>query len=225
MSITLGIYDFFSYIIPGFLYLYAFNEFLGILQWKHIDIASWFLPEQTPSIVLLISLLITAFIVGHIFDPIAHKFYDLLSRLQRSQSTSEKSLASIKGRYPELNVQFHPLDWSTLFVLIRLRNLEVSKFIDKFNADAIMLRNIAFSLLLLSSNYVVGFILNEQWHLFFIALLLIGLSILARSRSNDFRLRFFKHIYRTSLEYGLNLKEVIEYNKNNNRQNRRSKDK
>ena len=137
----------------------------------------------------------------------------------------KKSLVSIKGRYPELNVQFHSKDWSTLFVLIRLRNLEVSKFIDKFNADAIMLRNIAFSLLLFSINCFVGFIINKQWYFFTIAVASIVLSILARSRSNDFRLRFFKHIYRASLEYGLSVKEVIEYNKNKNQQIRKPKNK
>jgi len=223
MSITLGIYDFFSYIIPGFLYMYAFNEFLGALQWKHIDISSMISSGQTPSLIFLIPLIITAFIVGHIFDPVAHRFYDLINRFRHSESMSEKSLVSIKGRYPELNVQFRPMDWSTLFVLIRLRNLEVSKFIDKFNADAIMLRNIAFSFLLLSIDYLLGSLFNRLWYFLLVALLLIVLSVLARSRSNDFRLRFFKHIYRASLEYGLNLKEVIEYNKKENQQTQKLK--
>ena len=211
MSITLGIYDFFSYIIPGLLYLYVFNELFRILGWKYIAINSWIQSGQTPSLIFLIPLLIVVFIVGHIFDPIAHKFYGLVSRFRHSPSISAKSLASVKNRYPNLKVQFESIDWSTLFVLIRVRNLEVSKYIDKFNADAIMLRNVAFGLLLLTIDYLLEFFSNGLWDELLIALITIILSTLALSRSNHFRLRFFKQIFRASLAYGKSLEEVIEY--------------
>ena len=214
MSITLGIYDFYSYIIPGLLYLYAINEFLRAINWKFINLASWLQLGQTPNLILLIAWLIIAFIVGHIFNPLAKDLFDFVFRLRHRRGDSETSLMSIKDRYPDLKIQFGPKDWSTLFVLIRVRDLELSKFIDKFNADAIMLRNIAFGLVLLLITYFIEFFMTGAWIFLISAILALIFCSLAVSRSDDFRTRFFKHIYRASLEYGVSLKEVVEYNYN-----------
>ena len=37
MSVSLGIYDFFAYIVPGLLYLFTLNEFLQIIEGKFIN--------------------------------------------------------------------------------------------------------------------------------------------------------------------------------------------
>ena len=38
MSIAIGIYDLFSYLIPGALYLYLINDFLRVVGWQYIDL-------------------------------------------------------------------------------------------------------------------------------------------------------------------------------------------
>ena len=48
MSISLGIYDLFSYLIPGVLYLFVLNQFFRVIGWQSIDIASWLKPGQAP---------------------------------------------------------------------------------------------------------------------------------------------------------------------------------
>src|SRR5215210_814607 len=163
MSITLGIYDFFSYIIPGLLYLYVINDFLRIVRWNFVEINSWLRPDQAPNFVVLIVLLVVSFIVGHIFNPLAKELFDFVSGLSKRKGAAERSLMAITGRYPNLKIAFGPKDWSTLFVLIRLRNLDLSKFIDKFNADSLMLRNIAFALILFAVNYIVEFFVTGDW--------------------------------------------------------------
>jgi hypothetical protein len=145
---------------------------------------------------------------------LAKELFDVVSHMRNRKGTAERSLLEIIGRYPDMNIKFSPKDWSTLFVLLRIRNLELSKFIDKFNADALMLRNISFALILFTITYVVEFFITGDWAFLLTSVISLTFCILAFSRSEDFRARFFKHIYRASLEYGLSIEEVINYNKN-----------
>ena len=77
MSINLGIYDLFSFIIPGLLYLYAFNEFSRSIGWKFVDIISWAIPGQIPSLIFFIPILIGAYLAGHLLDRVSQIFFNL----------------------------------------------------------------------------------------------------------------------------------------------------
>ena len=79
MSITLGIYDFFAYLIPGLLYLFVFNEFLRSIGRSTLNIVSWFRMGQAPDIILFVPILIGDYIIGQIFDPLAQRVFSNLS--------------------------------------------------------------------------------------------------------------------------------------------------
>ena len=66
MSITLEIYDVFSYAIPGILYLFTFNEGLRLLRLPFVDIS------QLNNNYHLILLVLLSYLVGHLFDYISH---------------------------------------------------------------------------------------------------------------------------------------------------------
>jgi hypothetical protein len=212
MSVTLGIYDFFAYIIPGLLYLYVLNEFLRSVGAIFIDFSTWFQPGQTPSIIFVIPLLIIAYVFGHIFDLFAYQFYvEFIYRLRHKRSIPDKHLQYLKEKYPSLDIRFEPKDWNIMFTFLRGRNVEMTRTIDKYQVDSIMLRNIAFGSLVLSIVHFSMFFSTGllKWLIF--ALVTFIFSLLAVNRSNRFRTWFYGAIFQASLEYGKNLKEVAEY--------------
>ena len=210
MSINLGFYDFFSYLIPGLLYLYVFNEFLRSIGQKFIDIGTWFQLGQEPSLIMLIPMIIAAYIVGHMMDPVAQRLFKLIYHFRNPKKVYTRALDDLKKQHPNLNIGFEPKDWNLLFSFIRHRNLEMAHILDKFNADAIMLVNISlgmFALVLIqirmffSTNSLV-FLINSAG--------IFVLFLLAAFKCNQFRSWFFTGVFQAALEYGKNLKEVVE---------------
>jgi hypothetical protein len=212
MSVSLGIYDFFAYIIPGTLYLFVFNELLRSFGFKFINVISWFQPGQSPNILLFVPVLIAAYIIGHIIDPLAYNFYHkYIYRIRHKKKIYEKQLQYLKEGYPKLNIQFEPRDWTVLFTLLRERNVEITKVIDKYQADSMMLRNIALGTLVLAINYLGNFFFLGSWAYLIVSLGILIISLLAINKSNQFRTWFYSAIYEASLGYGTDLKAVIQH--------------
>ena len=67
MSISLGIYDVFAYVLPGLLYLYFYNEVLKLLHQSYIDI------NQLKEIGYIFLVGVLAYLVGHLMDFVAHR--------------------------------------------------------------------------------------------------------------------------------------------------------
>lgn len=212
MSVSLGIYDFFAYIIPGLLYLFTLNEFLRVIGWRFADVGTWLQAGQAPSLFLAIPLLLAAYLMGHILDPLAYNFYcEFIYSLRHKRKVYDKQLQYLKEIYPGLEIRFQPKDWNALFALIRQRNPETAQYIDKFQADSIMLRNIALGALLLFFVYLVVFFSTGSWSYFLAALVSLLLSLLAIGKSNKFRAWFYKSIYESAIEYGTSLQDVVSH--------------
>lgn len=211
MSINLGIYDFFSFIVPGLLYLYAFNEISRSIGWKFVEISSWFVVGQTPSFLFFVPIFVGAYLLGHLLDPISQKFFDLFPKSSRRLEGKEWYLNPIKGRYPNLSISFVPKDRTLLFALIRQRNIEMARILDSFSANSIMLRNTAFGFVFLSfANLILFFSAKDINHLI-IALIAFVLCLLSIINSNQYREWFIKDIFRASLDYGVSVEEVVAY--------------
>lgn len=210
MSITLGMYDLFSYLIPGILYLYVVNQFLGLFNKGLFDV----LPKTSsgysiPDLILVVLGLVVAFIVGHIFDLIAHWF---VFRLIYRDKTSQTVLMNIKKRDADANIQFEAKDWHLLLILLRQRNLEVAQSFDKHEADSIMFRNISLIALLLGLISIARAILENP--MFWILTVLgVVVCIMTARRSYTFHAWFFEGVFLAALEYGNTVDTVIEYNK------------
>ena len=218
MSIDLGIYDLFSFIVPGLLYLYAFDELSRSIGWRYVDVNSWIVSGQMPNLIFLFPILVAAYIVGHLFDSVSQKFFNLFSYFDDNLEKNDYWYKhAIKDRYPKLNIQFVPKDRTVLFTLIRQRNIEMAKVLDGFSANSIMLRNIAFGLVLLS---VVNFIFlfkTKVLDYLVAALIILVLSFLAILRSKKYKEWFNKDIFRASLEYGVSVEDVVGYSRGKNK--------
>lgn len=211
MSISLGIYDFFAFTVPGLLYLYALNEFSKSVGWKFVDIESWFVSGQTPSLVFLVPILVGAYLIGHLLEPISQKFFNFFPRFSDRYDRTEWYMNSIKARYPKLKIKFELRDRTLLFALIRQRNIEMAKILDIFSANAIMLRNSALGFLILSVANTILFFSTNLLDQLFIALITFILCLLSIMNSNQYREWFVKDIFRASLEYGVNIEEVVSF--------------
>lgn len=204
MSITLGIYDVFSYAIPGLLYLFAFNEGLKVLNATSVDIA------QVDNVTYLFLIGLLSYLVGHLFDHISHHIW--YRRFYPGKS-AERAYSSFLN-YSDLESDFRPRHWPMLLSVIRHNNMEVCNTIDKNKATSIMLRNVSFALFLLtiiflvsafSSGFSAGFLITAIG-------ILIG-SIVSLRRSDNFNQSFYLLIYQQATVYGSNLQEVINSSK------------
>lgn len=201
MSITLGIYDLFSYLIPGVLYLYVINETLRLFK---VDPTS--LMPPMPEGVLYILGLVLAFVTGHIFDLVARW---LVFRLIFRDKTSQTVLETIQRRDVDANLQFVAKDWHLLLVLLRQRNFEVAQSFDKHEADSIMFRNI--SLIGLAMALILGYrALTENPWLWIAAAIAALVFVMAARRSRTLHTWFFEGIFLAALEYGNSVGKVIE---------------
>ena len=168
MSITIGIYDLFAYIIPGFLYLFVINEFferLGVGYIKSSDLANL---QSGSALIFIAVFAVVAHLLGHLLDQTARW---LVLRFPKRRRDPEMALNHLKDRYPNVDIQFDSKDWPLLFTLLRQRNLEHARVIDSFQAYSIMFRNIflglslfvvlqAYSLLIAYDNFTLVILLG-----------------------------------------------------------------
>jgi hypothetical protein len=204
MSITLGIYDVFSYAIPGFIYLFVFNEVLKFAQLPNLDIS------KLDNLTHLFLLSLLSYLVGHLFDSISHHIW---YRIFYREHTEERAYEKFK-RIPGIKVDFDPHHWSLLLGVLRHNNLELVDNIDKNKATSIMLRNISFALFLLAVISVIGaFAKGFSLPSLLLAITSLISSIVTLRRSDSFNLWFYSIIYQQSLVYGDNLKEILEIHK------------
>ncbi len=212
MSVNLGFYDLFSYLMPGLLYLYVINEFMRIIGAKFIDVESWLRAGQAPEFSVLLPILLVAYIAGHVFDAIALRFFfQFIYRLRNKEGASSQSLKVIKEKHPELDIKFKSKDWEILFTFLRQRNIDTAQNIDRFQADSVMLRNVALGVLLLAPLHLFLFFSTMTWVYLLITLCEILVCVITISESFKFRMWFFTNIFESSLLYGRNVEEVINY--------------
>jgi len=200
----LGIYDVFSYAIPGILYLFSFNEVLRLLRLPFVDISKL----NNTSYLVLLALL--SYLVGHLFDYISH--YIWYRRFYPGKS-EERAFSRFKT-YSGLMTDFDPHQWPILLSVIRHDNMEVCNSIDKNKATSIMLRNVSFALFLLTVVFTISAFISGFSLVFLLSAIvtLVG-SIVALRRGDVFNQWFYMLIYQQSLVYGNSLKEVLENNR------------
>jgi hypothetical protein len=207
MSVNLGIYDFFAYLVPGLMYLVLFNDFSARMGWGAYDLAQ---VNSQISIGTIGIVALSAYVIGNIFDVFAHWFcFSLLTR----RSMPEAVLENLKQQYPDLNIAYRPKDYHLLFVLLRARNPGFTQTIDRFESNSIMLKNISFIAALFSILHLPE--LFTHFSLPGLLLVLAGVAAcwLAYRASKAYHTWFFLDVFQASLEYGLSTAEVIQNEK------------
>lgn len=209
MSISIGIYDFFSYTVPGMVYL-----LVAYLAWNLFGPVNVDLSKFNDALLWggLIMLVLFAFLIGHIFDSVSHRVWYRLYYRSGSQERAYDQFSKIVG----VKASFNPHQWTILLAAIRHNDAQLADTIDRNKATSIMLRNISFALFLLGVVFVLqAIIFIGVWYVFssLSIITLIGSAISLR-RGDHFNMGFYQMIYIQALMYGDSMDKVLEANRN-----------
>jgi len=212
MSISLGVYEFFSYILPGILYLYVFNEFIRLVNLPNLDLSQL-------NNVTAVFLLCIAYLTGQIMNAVSDFLWRRLGKKElRLQNIPDRSLARIRRKFPKLKVDFAKDDWDFLLNRLRQDEPELTSRLERFEALSLMLRNTSLSLYGLSLIHI-GLLFKSQNPLFLITtLILVVLGLLSSRRAKSFAIWFYNGVYSESLRFGKNAQDVLLHNANSKKQ-------
>jgi len=201
LSISVGVYDLFSYTIPGIFYFYMANEIVkafGLPYLKYSDVS------DATAIALVI---IASFVLGHVMDFAADKWKDLGEK----KKVSILAIEGLKKNYPDLEIKFQPSDRAVLFAVIRRNDEDITATIDRNKAISILFQNLSLGLLLYAVFQLINILALGFSSVNFV--LLIGsiiLSLVIRKRGRMFNLWFNSLIFEVALTYGTSTKEILK---------------
>jgi hypothetical protein len=203
MNIRLGIYEIFSRIVPGGVYMLAIWQLLTILGVITIDLQA----INSLSLPAFIGLVVVAYILGGAFDILS----PVLLRLFKKPGLGVRSLLAFKKRHQDRwTIDFEDEDWSILLAYIRTRNMELASEIERYNAISIMSRNIGTGLVLIAGNSLIQFFISQNSIYLFTCIIMLILSALTLRQSIRFRGWFYEGIYETVLAYRIDLEKAIQ---------------
>jgi len=203
MSIALGVYEFFSYILPGILYLYVSNETLGLLGLPRINLSQL----NNVEAILLLGI---AYLAGHIMNAVCEFLWRYLGRKQmRLRNLPEISLERLKKKFKGISFDFKKDEWDFLLNRIRQDEPLLSAHLERFKALSLMLRNTALALYIFMGVKIGEYAVNRDLKLLFVAIALGIFGFWAAQRSKVFDVWFYNGIYSEGLRFGTNIEEVL----------------
>ncbi len=199
MSIRMGIYDFFSYVIPGGIFISAFQYLFQKYYFQLINLTG----------ISFVEFLVwgsLAYLVGLAIDPLISKSW---YRLFRRKNLFEETMEKFNERHPAVDVLFQEMDWYILLSFIKKHNIEMAYDIEKFNVINIMLRNSSFGILVYAAIFVFEFILNNYFWIYAVfAILSLIISIVLVQQSVKFQKWFYESIYQTVIALTIEIEKL-----------------
>ncbi|HLF89012.1 MAG TPA: hypothetical protein VI451_08720 [Anaerolineales bacterium] len=203
MNIRLGIYEIFSRIIPGGVYLAALAQLVSVTGLYPLD---WTMFNNL-SLISSAAMVVAAYLLGGVLDRLAIFWFLIF----KPRGMSGRVLQSFKQKHQERwEMDFEDEEWGTLLAFIRIKHLDVANEIDRHNALSIMLRNVSLGFLFLVANQVIEFFSTIQIPHLILGLVLVIVSILLVIEARRFREFFYTTIYETILAYRINLEDRIK---------------
>lgn len=217
MNIRLGIYEIFSRIVPGGLYIAAIVQFLVILGLVSFDLET----INNLSLIASIGFIVISYILGGAFDNLA----TVLFRLFNQPGFSGRTLAEFKKKHEEnWQIDFKDRDWPVLLAFIRTKSFELASELDRHNALSIMLRNVSLGLLFLATNSLIQFFVSRNPVNILISVSMLVVSVLIIREAVKFRKLFYDGIYETILAYRINLENAIRPVRSNTKRSKVEKE-
>ena len=203
MNIRLGIYEVFSRIVPGAIYLTAIIQLLAILGLLTIN---WSLLDNF-SLAHAAVFTTLAYILGVVFDRLAIIWYLLF----KPTGISTRVLQNFKAKHKDKwTIDIEDKHWPILLAHIRTRNLDIASDIDRYNAFSIMLRNISLGLLMIMLNFLIQFAIGKSTSYLLIAVVVLIASIFVVREGVRHREWFYNNIFETTIAYQLDLAQHIK---------------
>lgn len=202
MSISFGLYDFFSYTIPGFLYILVINQFLILFQLPSLPLS-----KLSTDLGSALFWTVAAFIAGHLMDFFSLKWYQLIIK----KKAETKAVSDFHKNLREDGNEFEISDRRVLFSFIRHNDLELAKYIDNYKAISYMLNNISFALILFAVHQMTAMFLEGitlTTTIGFVAGIMF--SFIAIRRSRIFNEWYWSAIYEQAHQYGNHFHEMFK---------------
>jgi hypothetical protein len=188
MSIKLGIYDFFSYTIPGGVVTAAV---LFVLI-KHFGLVIDF---GNLSIIEFVAFITLAYLMGYANDYIAKKTW---YKIFRRKKLFETTMIDFNKRNPSVEALYQEMDLYIPFYFIEKQSLDMAQDIEKLNAQSIMLRNSSFGILMFAIIFAVEFFLSGNLPVYaFSSVLCFIVSVILAHESVKFATWFYLSIYQS----------------------------
>lgn len=205
MSVTLGFYDLFANVVPGFIYLFIFNESLRQLGFAYLDVT------EIDNLAYFFLLAAFAYLLGHIMDFIGHRLW---VRLFYHGHTEERAYRQFKSIYPELQVELNPSHVHLFFDAIKYARPELTNGIERNKVISLMLRNVSFAFIIFFITEVVVILLKGfSWMNLVMAIVSLLASIVSLRRGDLFNVLFYKMVFEHVVLFGDDLEEIVNYNR------------
>ena len=201
MSIPFSIFDFFSYTIPGMLYIFTINYLLVILKYPSIDIS-----RLSNEIGYALLGVILAYAVGHLMETFAYKWYWLFNK----DKALREAFSRLKPNFSRAKLDISVEDRRVILSFLKHNDLELTVYIEKFSAICMMLHNLSLGLFLFSLVQIIQVIINGVSALpivSFIAGLIF--SYVAVKRSKLYNFWYWDSIFEQGLHYRKEIPELI----------------
>lgn len=210
MSIAVGVYDFFSYTLPGGLYLFfLWSTFarLGAAP-PPIQVAGL-------SITQIVILSVLSYLLGLLAAPLSrNRWFFLFGPVDAPRAAFERVMRT----YPNVSLKFAPSQWTVLEGRLALEHGGTRGEIDKYRATHIMLRSISFALLLISLFELAdrlqasGFQVVEVLKAILVTLFLVFLSALAAKEGHKFANWSYSFVYELTIAQAMEITDFVQKN-------------
>ncbi|WP_405476425.1 hypothetical protein [Streptomyces sp. NBC_00009] len=139
MTLAVGIFDLFTYGIPGALHLSLITYILA--RWNIVDLGDL---TTAPSAVQVVACAVASYLLGHLAYPLSALLDKVAPRWNRNV---ERARLEFLARVPEAQSRaFVHTDISLLLAAVELHDKEVASEITRLRGLALMLRNSALAL-------------------------------------------------------------------------------
>lgn len=206
MPITFGIYDFFSYTVPGVLYILILNELARVFRLPSLEVNQLGTSLGSAAIWLVL-----AYVSGHLMDTFAIAWYSLFNKF----SAETKAMHDFKHKNDNLEIRFNLDDRRILHSVIRHNKPDVVLSIDSYKAISIMLNNISLALFLLGIIELIRFTL-QGYPLSALAFALAAFvfSYVAVKRSRLFNEWHWSAVFAHARQFGRSVPEMYKMKEN-----------
>jgi hypothetical protein len=134
VTIAVGIFELFTYAIPGSLYLAFFTYVAGRAHW--IDLAA---VTRTPVILLVIAIVLISYLLGYLAYPVG----DLANKVVPQRRDRRLRADFVKRNPTAVGREYIQADSHTLLAGVQLHDKEVAADVTRLRGSGLMLRNSA----------------------------------------------------------------------------------
>ena len=203
MSITIGVYEFFAYTIPGYFYLAVAGVLGMITGW--FDMLA-FLPHLDALTFVLVS--VGAYGLGLLMDPVAKWSWE---DPFKNEKAKDRAWSNVWERNENLSCRLEARQWPLMQAHARVTDAGAAAHYERFQATSIMLRNVSFSLVLAAITLGMGLLLGALaiWHLVSILLLML-FAILSIRQSRKFSIWAYETVFDTFLAIEAPMEDFVK---------------